>query len=825
MADQRSVAPLRSRAFDGALTAVGVMVGLTFVVVELTRLPTADLPYFLGIPMIMIMCRFPMRFWRASGAYEIGFEFCVLIFLACTVDPVQALAVWSVGVGLGQLVTTKRIRARLFNIGIGITAGAVAVPVFDQVRGAVLTHPRELFAAGLAAAIYFFMDFVASGISIAFEERSSVRRQLAEPDALTALAAFLAISALGYLTALVVRELPAWSAVLVAAPAVTILVAVRARARGSEQARRLKVLLTTSTDVQRLVDERAVVDVLLAGAIDMLRDQRVELRSTPPRRTELGVLVHTRSSSTWLVAPDVQRVGASASDDHQGLIALVTVVEGALRRLTLTGEMTRLAWHDALTGLANRARFVERLDACIELEDRGGARSAVLFCDLDGFKRVNDMFGHVAGDELLVEVARRIKHCVREADTVARLGGDEFAVLLESVQDPLAIGEACDRILHVLRSRIHVLNEDVSITVTIGVAMTGGGESADLLLSQADMAMYHAKAKGKNRYETYLPALGDERSHRIELVEQLRQAIDSGHLEVYYQTVVDLRNRQAYGVEALVRWHHDGAFVSPDLFIPTAEESGLIIELGARVLEQVTLDAPKLRAAAGRRIAVGINVSAQQLQVEQFASQVLAARTRMGDIDLVLEVTERAFIDHDPRTLAAMTDLAAADVRFAVDDFGIGFSSIGYLKRLPVRILKIDKSFLDRIEDDGRACSLVRSMVVMGDALGLDVVVEGIERTGQLEHLTRHAHATIGQGYLFGRPMPVEDMIVVLSAEPTSVVWPPHPIDPGQSRLAASHRAPSSRTPTHEIASHPTAVDEQVRAVPVGDRASLTSRS
>jgi EAL domain-containing protein (putative c-di-GMP-specific phosphodiesterase class I) len=165
----------------------------------------------------------------------------------------------------------------------------------------------------------------------------------------------------------------------------------------------------------------------------------------------------------------------------------------------------------------------------------------------------------------------------------------------------------------------------------------------------------------------------------------------------------------------------------------------------------------------------------------------------MGDIDLVLEVTERDFVVNDSRTLAAMNTLADADIRFAVDDFGTGFSSIGYLQRLPVRILKIDKSFLEQIEDDARACSLVRSMVVMGDALGLDVVVEGVERLGQLEHLTGHAHATIGQGYLFGRPVPLEAMLATLSAEPTTVTWAPHPIDQGQSRLAAGHRTVTER--------------------------------
>ena len=772
-----------------AVAVAGAAIGVALVIAELTELSSARLPYLLAIPVIMIMCRFPMRFGRSGGGFEIGFEFCVLVFLACVVEPLQALALWSLGLALGQLVIRKRLRAKLFNVGLGVVSGSLAVVVIHLVRGDALTQPRELLAAALGAAVYFVVEYAVSGVSIALEERSAILRQLAEPDMPKVLAGFLAISSLGYLTALVGRGLPVWSTSLVAVPVATILVAVRARARGSEQARRLKVLLDTSGDVQRLVDEPTVLAALLAGAIDMLRDHRLELRSTPPGTDELGVLVPGSRTPVWIVGPDVTRVGASPAEDYQGLVALVTVVKGALARLRMSAEMTDSALHDALTGLPNRALFLDRLEHAILTQGRRGTRSAVLFCDLDGFKQVNDVLGHVAGDELLVEVGRRIKACVRQSDTVARWGGDEFAVLLESVPEPADVGVACERILEALRGRIRVVDEDVSVTVTIGVALSDGGDSADVLLSHADLAMYHAKAEGKNRFETYEPAFGDERRERVELVETLRRAIDAREFEVLYQTVVDLRNREVYGVEALVRWRRHGELVPPDVFIRAAEESGLIIDLGALVLDLVAADAPKLRAAAGRRIAVGINLSAQQLQLERFATEVLAARAAMGEIDLVLEVTERDFVNNDPQKLAAMTSLAAADVRFAVDDFGIGFSSIGYLKRLPVRILKIDKSFLERIEDDARACSLVRSMVVMGDALGLDVVVEGVERQTQLEHLVNHANATIGQGFLFSRPVPLGEILAALSAESSTVDWPPHPVDPGQSRLAAGHRA------------------------------------
>ena len=261
--------------------------------------------------------------------------------------------------------------------------------------------------------------------------------------------------------------------------------------------------------------------------------------------------------------------------------------------------MAHLAWHDPLTSLANRALFMDRVEHAMEMQHRRTGRLAVLFCDLDGFKRVNDLFGHAAGDEVLVEVGKRIRAAVRQEDTVARLGGDEFAVLLEDVS-PRTSSSPATGSSALLRSGIHLYGEDVAVTTSIGVALSETGSSADALLSQADLAMYHAKSQGKNRHETYRLSFGDERRHRLELVETLRRAVEARGLEVVYQPVLDLRGPKIVGVEALVRWRRDGVLVAPDVFIPTAEETGLIVGLGEIVLDIVTEDAPRLVAAAGR---------------------------------------------------------------------------------------------------------------------------------------------------------------------------------------------------------------------------------
>ena len=754
---------LSSRVVNGVIIVIGLALGLADVVGDMITVGVVPGYVLFGIPLIMIMGWFPMLIGRTGGGIEIRLDTCVLIFLCAVTEPVTALAVWSIGVTLGQVFSDKRPSVKLFNIALGVIAGGLAVVTFTLTRSSTETSPRELLAAGLAGAVYFVVDFVMSAISLSLEEGSSLRQELAPTGALGPLVAFLGIAALGYLASIVVRQLPAWSAALLVVPVSTILIASRAQSRGSEHTRRLKILLDLAVRVQTVTERTEVLDALHAGAVDLLRDPRVGLRSTPPVGSEVGVAVSVApDEDLWLVGPARNRARATAHDDRQGMLALVAVAEDALTRLRLSEDMAHLAWHDSLTKLPNRSLFMDRVEHAVAMHARRGGQLAVLFCDLDGFKRVNDLFGHAAGDSLLVEVGHRINGSVREVDTVARLGGDEFAVLLEDVDDPTHISGTCERILEALRDRFEISGEEVSVTTTIGVAVSARRDSAETLLSHADLAMYHAKGQGKNRYETYRLGFGDERLQRIALIEALRRAIDAKELQVAYQPVVDLRSRITYGVEALVRWRRDGGLVPPDLFIPAAEESGLIVSLGAAVLDLVAADTPALREAAGRNISIGVNISAQQLHEPEFPAQIAAARATMGDVELVLELTERDFVANDQQTVAAMTELAGSGVRFAIDDFGVGFSSIGYLQRLPVDVLKIDRSFLTHIEDDERACSLVRSMVVMGKALGLDVVIEGVERLTQLDHIVNHADGAIGQGYLFARPMPFDEMEAAL---------------------------------------------------------------
>ncbi len=301
------------------------------------------------------------------------------------------------------------------------------------------------------------------------------------------------------------------------------------------------------------------------------------------------------------------------------------------------------------------------------------------------------------------------------------------------------------------------------VATSIGVVLSSGGDEAAEVMRNADMAMYSAKTLGKGQYVVYQSSLRDDRIKRLELIEALRAGIDH-ELVVHYQPVVGLDTGRYVGVEALVRWQRGGTTVSPDLFIPAAEDSGLIVPLGRRVLSQVVADSARLAEAAGGGIDLAVNMSAHQLHDPDFVAGVARAVQSCGDCRLVLEMTETVLVKDDPHTARTLQDLTAAGARLAIDDFGVGFSSIGYLQHLPVDVVKIDRSFVRDVDTLPRARALVDAILVMASALDLGVVAEGIERETQADVL-RASGCTEGQGFLYARPQPLEQALRTLSAQ------------------------------------------------------------
>jgi diguanylate cyclase (GGDEF)-like protein len=754
-----------SWAFDVIVMAAGGLIGLIAVFALLFE-GRFDVHWVLalliGAPVTALMSRFPLVLNRSAGGIEVGFESAVLVFLVCFDTGYGALGVWAVGQALSQVSKTKRLDVRLFNVGLGILSGFVAVGVMRWVGDIGESSPRELLAVGLGCAAFFLFDYVVSATSIALEDGSPLRHELRQSTGLAALGVFVAIDSLGYLAALVQRELPRWALLLLAVPVFTILVATRALSRGREHRRRLTALFDAAAEAQVVESPTELETVLRDNARAAVANRFADLRLDGPLPKEIGARVRAGDRTMWLVAPAVNRARASIEADRKALEALATVGEEAFARLSLTDEMGHLARHDALTSLPNRTLFLDRVEQAVIRGRRNESTLAVLFLDLDGFKAVNDRFGHAEGDELLKTVAARLVACVRAVDSVARLGGDEFAVLLEGVDGVAELDVLCQRLLVALRREIRVMGHEVVVGASIGVAVADRDDDAPSLLRNADMAMYRAKALGKDRFFVYQPSLLEENIRRLELIEALRRGI-STELVVHYQPIIDLARGTVTGVEALVRWQREDGLIAPEAFIAAAEESGLINELGDRVLSRMVEDAPLLADAAGRLLTMGCNMSAHQLRDPAFLDLVAWAVAELGPNRLLLEMTETVVVADDAETDHALRTLRSLGAALAIDDFGVGFSSIGYLQHLPVDTLKIDRSFTRDIDVSPRAAALVEAILVMGAALDLKVVAEGIERPAQLARL-RQAGCTLGQGYLFGRPQPLPDLVRTLRA-------------------------------------------------------------
>jgi diguanylate cyclase (GGDEF)-like protein/PAS domain S-box-containing protein len=413
-------------------------------------------------------------------------------------------------------------------------------------------------------------------------------------------------------------------------------------------------------------------------------------------------------------------------------------------------QLKALAFQDPLTGLANRKLFHDQLAE--SLREGPAGTVDVLLLDLDDFKEVNDILGHHAGDEMLTEVARRLRSCVRPDDTVARLGGDEFVVLLTGSPEPDAVAE---RIVASLNVPMWIDGTMLRPSLSLGLASAGqDGVAASELLRQADVAMYAAKAAGKNRYMRFEPAMMTALVQRTDMEAGLRLAVDAGQIVVHYQPVISPKIGAVVQFEALARWKRDGEMIPPGQFIPTAERSGLISAIGMQVMRHSFIELqPWLAEDPGRSVAV--NISGVQLKDCQFAESVLQlAASCSADLrQLVLEVTESVFFDPDAHVIRQLNTLRDAGVRVALDDFGTGYSSLGRLQELPVDAVKIDRSFVSMVRTGAEKLPILNSMINMAHSLGLTVTAEGIETGAQAGYLT-NLNCDSLQGYLFSHPEP-----------------------------------------------------------------------
>ncbi len=436
--------------------------------------------------------------------------------------------------------------------------------------------------------------------------------------------------------------------------------------------------------------------------------------------------------------------------------------EDITQRKLFEQKLHHQAYHDALTGIANRRYFTEQLDTLLDMQKkRPGFRFSVLLIDLDRFKNVNDSLGHQAGDQLLKLVAEKIKYCLRINDILARLGGDEFAILLSDMESHEQIAVIAERITRAAASPFMISGQEVRISASIGVVtQTQAYDTADNLIRDADLAMYHAKDSGKAQFQFFSSRMHETALTSLAIETELRKAIEHRELVLYFQPIINIAADTLEGFEALIRWHHPvRGVVPPDQFIPIAEETGLILPMGDWIIQEGCRKLALLKKKTGQKLSMNLNVSVKQfLQndfVDKLKCELLKAKLCPGDIKL--EFTESLLMEHTEEAVKKLFALRDLGIKLAIDDFGTGYSSLSYLQQFPIDQIKIDRSFINAMDQKEESREIVRSILTLANSLEMSTVAEGVETQSQLDGLS-HLSCASGQGYFIARPMPWEDL-------------------------------------------------------------------
>ncbi|MDX8395831.1 MAG: EAL domain-containing protein [Mariprofundaceae bacterium] len=432
---------------------------------------------------------------------------------------------------------------------------------------------------------------------------------------------------------------------------------------------------------------------------------------------------------------------------------------------TANQHLYYLAHYDSLTELPNRSLFQDRLKTELTNAHRRNSILAVLFMDLDHFKNINDTLGHDVGDELLKEVAGRLLHCTRDNDLISRQGGDEFTGILVDLAHPEDAAVVAEKMIQALRQPIHIGSHELFITSSIGISVyPNDGETLDTLIKHADSAMYQAKESGRNNYHFFTKELHQASKRRFELETYLRKALGNNEFEVYYQPQIDAHHGHIVGMESLLRWHSpELGEVSPFEFIPVAEETGLIVQIGAWVLQTACKQCKQWTDRDYPPLLIAVNLSSRQFREPNFVNMLveIICDTALSPLQLELELTESIIMQDDDITVRRLEEINQCGFQLSIDDFGTGYSSMNYLKRFPLDKLKIDKSFVDHVTTDSDDEAIVTAMINLAHSLKLSVIAEGVEHKEQLEWLAQHDCDEI-QGYYFSKPLPADEFVIFM---------------------------------------------------------------
>ncbi len=478
----------------------------------------------------------------------------------------------------------------------------------------------------------------------------------------------------------------------------------------------------------------------------------------------------------------VQLVVCALRDEDEHIVGFLGISYDLTEKKRTEEYIYHVAHHDALTGLPTRTLLRDRSEIAIERAKRSHDKLALMLVDLDNFKRVNDFLGHQAGDTVLCEIARRIRDCVRKSDTVARMGGDEFVVLLPDLRSTNDASEVCHKLLTAIARPIQIGRHEIIVTASIGIGLFPECDDLDLLFKHADLAMYNVKARGRNGGEIYTSELAMPGLQQLQMESALRTALDAHEFEIVYQPQVSLSGNRMLGVEALLRWN-SRIFgpVAPNLFIPIAEETGLIVSIGEWVLVEACKQVAALQQRLGASFSVAVNISPRQFQQKNFPATVERALLASGlkPHQLELEITEQLLMIDSEESLEIMQRVRKLGVRFSIDDFGTGFSNMGYITRFAVDRIKIDRSFISRCHTDPTSRAVTVAIIALAHSLEIEVVAEGVESEEHVRMLTQMS-CDQAQGYFYSRPLDPAGLEIFANRLPqnstTSSEFPPLPM-------------------------------------------------
>ncbi|MFV0458129.1 MAG: putative bifunctional diguanylate cyclase/phosphodiesterase [Actinomycetales bacterium] len=762
--------PRAQAAYEAAVALVAaVLLAYLIAVTVRAGLWTQVTPLALGTAVVAaLLARFEVIVEGRRQGVSVTFETAALVMLLFLVPIPVALLVWSVLVPFGLCTDWRRWRKNLFNTSLTVICGGVLVAVLSLVGAVDPTEPMTAIGVLLGCFFSSLADIGLSGLHVCLRTGQPLRTMFGPGDLLIGSGVTTGTATIGYLGALLVQSRAPWAVALLLVPVGAVIIASRATRRSLDDQRRLEVLLEGSRERRGTDNAEDILAAAIRRAQELLASPGAELRGTPPVGDELGAPIDLGDHTVvWLISQPKRERGTWSESEQHALDTLAADTAESLARTRLISELSRMARVDGLSGLANRITFSGAVRSAIAAAPTTGYPTLV-YLDLNNFKQVNDLHGHHVGDALVQQVAARLSACVPDDGICARLGGDEFAILLP----PGCLVEELVQLLVTVMQQDFVIESIVlSVTASIGVAQAEPGIDADRLFRNADLAMYYAKADRQAGPAVYHDGMSLRDEERAELSADLARAVDAGELLLYYQPLRDLQLNRIDGVEALIRWQHpERGLLSADTFIDIAEESGLLRQIGEWVVRQAMADAVTMAEAAGRPLSVAVNVSPRQLgddNIVDLVAEVIDADT--SGTHLVLELTEHAVITEDPIIRDRLERLVETGVSLALDDFGVGYSSVSYLRWLPMQILKLDRSLLRSLPEDERARNLVQALIAMGRALDLLVVAEGVERLNQLECL-RELGCPMGQGWGLARPMPLEDLQTLLAQTRTDRV-------------------------------------------------------